>query len=187
VIRALKPTVLIGTSGEPGTFTEGAIREMGRHAARPVILPMSNPTANSEATPADIIGWTEGRALVATGSPFEPVPFAGRSISIGQANNAFVFPGVGLGAILAEAREVTDSMFTAAADRLAAVPSETDLNAGSLFPRVRDLRRVTAAVAEAVIREARDCGVGKPIPDDQIPTLVAAAMWTPEYPTLVPA
>jgi malate dehydrogenase (oxaloacetate-decarboxylating) len=186
VIRALRPTVLIGTSGEPGTFTEAAIREMARHVERPVILPMSNPTANSEATPADVIAWTEGRALVATGSPFEPVPFAGRSITIGQANNAFVFPGIGLGAILAEAREVTDAMFTAAADRLAAVPSERDLAAGSLFPSVRDLRRITAAIAEAVIREARDSGVGRPLADAEIPALVAASMWTPEYPVMEP-
>ena len=186
VIRAMKPTVLIGTSGEPGTFTEAAVREMARHVERPVILPMSNPTSNSEAKAADVIAWTEGRALVATGSPFDPVPWAGRNISIGQANNAFVFPGIGLGAILSEAREVTDSMFTAAADRLAATLSESDLAAGMLFPRVRDLRRVTAAIAEAVIREARDCGVGKPVADAQIPELVATAMWTPEYPALVP-
>ncbi len=184
VIRAVKPTVLVGTSGDPGTFTEGAIREMARHATRPVILPMSNPTANSEATPADVLAWTEGRALVATGSPFEPVTYAGRRIVIGQANNAFVFPGVGLGAILSEAREVTDSMFTVAADRLASVPSEADLATGSLFPSVRDLRPVTAVIAEAVIKEARDCGVGKKIPDDKIPELVADAMWTPEYPEL---
>lgn len=186
VIRALHPTVLVGTSGEPGTFTEAAIREMGKHVQRPVILPMSNPTANSEAKAADVVGWTEGRALVATGSPFDPVPYGGGSITIGQANNAFVFPGIGLGAILAEAREITDSMFTAAADRLAAVPSETDLGSGSLFPRVRDLRRVTAAIAEAVVREARDCGVGRNIPDAQIPALVASSMWTPEYPHLIP-
>ena len=185
VIRAVKPTVLIGTSGDPGTFTEAAVREMGKHVKRPVILPMSNPTANSEAKPADVIGWTEGRALVATGSPFDPVPFAGRTIAIGQANNAFVFPAIGLGAILSEAREVTDSMFTVAADALASVPSEADLATGSLFPRVRDLRRVTAMIAEAVIREARECGVGKAIPDAQIPALVADAMWTPEYPELV--
>ena len=165
VIRAMKPTVLIGTSGEPGTFTEAAVREMARHVERPVILPMSNPTSNSEAKAVDVIAWTEGRALVATGSPFDPVIWAGRSIAIGQANNAFVFPGIGLGAILSEAREVTDSMFTAAADRLAATLSESDLAAGMLFPRVRDLRRVTAAIAEAVIREARDCGVGKPVTD----------------------
>ncbi len=185
VIRAIKPTVLIGTSGEPGTFTEAAVREMARHVERPVILPMSNPTSNSEARAADVIAWTDGRALVATGSPFDPVPWAGRSIAIGQANNVFVFPGIGLGAILSEAREVTDSMFTAAADRLAATLSDSDLAAGMLFPRVRDLRRVTAAIAEAVIREARDCGAGKPVTDAQIPQLVASAMWTPEYPTLV--
>ncbi|MGQ0587556.1 MAG: NAD-dependent malic enzyme [Gammaproteobacteria bacterium] len=186
VIRAVKPTVLIGTSGEPGTFTEAAMREMARHVPRPVILPMSNPTANSEATPADVLAWTEGRALVATGSPFAPVPFAGRNVVIGQANNAFVFPGVGLGAILAEAREVTDSMFTVAADRLAMVPTESDLATGSLFPSVRDLRPVTAVIAEAVIKEARDCGVGKKIPDEDIPGLVAGAMWKPEYPVLKP-
>jgi malic enzyme len=186
VIRAVKPTVLIGTSGDPGTFTEAAIREMAKHAGRPVVLPMSNPTANSEATPADVLAWTEGRALVATGSPFAPVPYAGRNIVIGQANNAFVFPGVGLGAILSEAREVTDSMFTVAADRLASVPSESDLATGSLFPSVRDLRPVTAVIAEAVIKEARDCGVGKKIPDADIPALVAGAMWQPEYPELVP-
>jgi malate dehydrogenase (oxaloacetate-decarboxylating) len=187
VIRAVKPTVLIGTSGDPGTFTEAAMREMARHVERPVILPMSNPTANSEATPADVLAWTEGRALVATGSPFEPVTYAGRRIVIGQANNAFVFPGVGLGAILSEAREVTDSMFTVAADRLASVPSESDLATGSLFPSVRDLRTVTAVIAEAVIKEARDCGVGKKIPDEKIPELVAGAMWKPEYPELKPA
>jgi malate dehydrogenase (oxaloacetate-decarboxylating) len=186
VIRAVKPTVLIGTSGEPGTFTEAAIREMAKHVERPVVLPMSNPTANSEATPADVLAWTEGRALVATGSPFEPVPFAGRRVLIGQANNAFVFPGVGLGAILSEAREVTDSMFTVAADRLASVPSESDLATGSLFPSVRDLRPVTAVIAEAVIREARDCGVGRKIPDEEIPGLVAGAMWKPEYPEMKP-
>jgi malate dehydrogenase (oxaloacetate-decarboxylating) len=186
VIRAVKPTVLVGTSGDPGTFTEAAMREMARHVERPVILPMSNPTANSEATPADVLAWTEGRALVATGSPFEPVTYAGRRIVIGQANNAFVFPGVGLGAILSEAREVTDSMFTVAADRLASVPSESDLATGSLFPSVRDLRTVTAVIAEAVIKEARDCGVGKKIPDEKIPELVASAMWKPEYPELKP-
>lgn len=186
VIRALTPTVLVGTSGEPGTFTEAAVREMARHVPRPVILPMSNPTANSEARPADVVAWTDGRALIATGSPFEPVSFGGRAIAVGQANNAFVFPGIGLGAIVAEAREVTDSMFTVAADQLAAIPGAADLAAGALFPNVRDLRRVTATIAAAVVREARDCGVGKPLPDAEIPERVAAAMWTPEYPVLVP-
>jgi malic enzyme len=187
VVRAMKPTMLIGTSGEPGTFTEAIIREMGKHVERPVVFPMSNPTSKSEAKPVDIVAWTEGRALIATGSPFDPVPWNGRSITIGQGNNAFVFPGMGLAVLISEAREVTDSMFAAAADRLAAEIHEEDLESGSLFPPVRDIRRVTAAIAESVVREARDCGVGKPIPDSQIPELVSRTMWKPDYPILEPA
>src|SRR5690349_15189900 len=115
VIRAVKPTVLIGTSGEPGTFKESAIREMAKHVPRPVVLPMSNPTANSQATPVDVLLRTERRAPVATGSPSEAGTYAGRRIVIGQASSALVCPGVGLGAILAEAREVTDWRFPVAA------------------------------------------------------------------------
>jgi malic enzyme len=156
----VKPTVLVGTSGEPGTFTEPVIREMARHSARPLVFPMSNPTSQSEAVPSDILAWTDGRALVATGSPFAPVPWQGREIAIGQGNNAFVFPGVGLGAMVSEAREVTDAMFSAAASRLAQEVGEDDLRAGRLFPQVRDLRRVSAGIAQAVAREASASGVG---------------------------
>jgi malic enzyme len=187
VVRAVKPTMLIGTSGEPGTFTEEVIREMATHVERPLIFPMSNPTSKSEAIPADIIKWTEGRALIATGSPFDPVPWNGRTITIGQGNNAFVFPGMGLGILLSKAREVTDSMFAAAARQLAAEVSAEDLAAGSLFPPVRDIRRVTAGIASAVVREARDCGVGNFIEDADVEREVARAMWEPAYLPLEPA
>jgi len=181
VVRVLRPTMLIGTSGEPGTFTEAVVREMARHVERPLVFPMSTPTSKTEAKPADILAWTEGRALVATGSPFEAVSFGRRTVTIGQGNNAFVFPGVGLGALVAEAGIVTDAMFAAAADALAAEVHTDDLAAGSLFPPVRDIRRVTARVAEAVVKEARDSGVGRQLADADIPEAVTGAMWNPVY------
>jgi malate dehydrogenase (oxaloacetate-decarboxylating) len=185
VVRALHPTVLIGTSGEPGTFTEGVVREMARHVARPVIFPMSNPTSKSEAVPADLLAWTEGRALIATGSPFEPVRHDGRTTIIGQGNNAFVFPGVGLGVLVSDANQVTDGMFAAAAAALADEVTADDLAAGSLFPPVRELRRVTARIAEAVVAAARDESMGRPFANDAIPGNVRQAMWNPAYVPLV--
>jgi malate dehydrogenase (oxaloacetate-decarboxylating) len=176
--------MLIGTSGEPGTFTEPVVSEMAKHVERPLVFPMSNPTSKSEATPVDILQWTAGRALVATGSPFPPVELDGRVHLIGQGNNAFVFPGMGLGVMVAEAREVTDAMFAAAARQLAHEVSAADLDSGSLFPPVGRIRSVTARVAEAVVREAGESGVGRAIDPAAIPGAVAAAMWEPCYPTL---
>ena len=179
VVRATRPTVLIGTSGQPGTFTEAIIRAMAAAVPRPIVLPMSNPTSQSEAIPADVMAWTEGRALVATGSPFPPVTWGGRTHRIGQGNNAFVFPGLGLGALLAEAREITEGMFAAAARRLAEEIQDQDLQSGSLFPTIADLRRVTAGIAEAVIRQAQRDGVGRELPD--VTRAVSEAMWFPDY------
>jgi len=187
VVRALKPTVLIGTSGEPGTFTEEVVREMAKHVERPVIFPMSNPTSKTEAKPVDLVAWTNGRALIATGSPFDPVPHEGRTITIGQGNNAFIFPGVGLGVLVSEAREVTESMFSVAAQRLADEVHASDLASGSLFPSTSEIRRVSAAIAKAVVREARDSGVGRGLRDDEIGPAVEAAMWNPAYLPMVPA
>jgi malic enzyme len=185
VVRAVKPTVLVGTSGDPGAFTEAAIREMARHVERPLVLPLSNPNSSSEARPADVLTWTDGRALVATGSPFDPVEHAGRRIAVGQANNVLVFPGVGLGALVVAARRITDGMFAAAADCLAAEVTEADLARGSLFPPVRHLRRVSARVAAAVAREAGRAGVAeRPLDEAEIAAAVSAAMWEP---AIVPA
>lgn len=186
VVRALEPTVLIGTSGTPGTFDEAVVREMAAHVERPVVFPLSNPTSQSEATPADVLAWTAGRALVATGSPFDPVRFDGQTVIVGQANNAFVFPGIGLGVLVAEASEVTDGLFATAAQALAGEVRAEDLAAGSLFQPVRDLRRVTRQVAEAVVREARDSGIGRRLADGEIGAAVAAAMWDPSYPPMRP-
>jgi malic enzyme len=181
VVKAVKPTVLIGTSGEPGTFTEEVIREMAKHVERPVVFPMSNPTNKTEAKPVDIVKWTDGRALIATGSPFDPVPHAGKTITIAQANNSFIFPGVGLGVLVSEAKEVTEPMFAAAAKALADAVKPTDLAAGALFPPASQIRHVSASVAAAVVKVARDSGLGKQIPDAEVPKVVAAAMWNPAY------
>jgi malate dehydrogenase (oxaloacetate-decarboxylating) len=183
VVRAVRPTVLVGVSGVPGLFGEEIVRTMAAHIERPVVFPLSNPTSSSEARPADLLAWTGGSALVATGSPFEPVELDGRTVRVGQGNNAFVFPGVGLAVLVSEAREVTDGMFAAAADALAEQVPEQDLQAGSLFPRVAGLRGVTARVAEAVVRQAVSEGVARNVPEDPAEA-VASAMWEPVYPAL---
>jgi malate dehydrogenase (oxaloacetate-decarboxylating) len=187
VIRHVRPTMLIGTSGTPGSFTEGAIREMGKHVKTPIVFPLSNPTSKTEAQPADILEWTEGRAIVATGSPFDPVPVEGTPRLIGQANNAFCFPGIGLGAIVAEAREVTDAFFLAAAEACAdSVPAET-LEAGSLYPNQSQLREVSREIARRIVRVARDAGVGRVIADEDVDAAIDEMMWWPTYAPYRPA
>ncbi|OXY95593.1 NAD-dependent malic enzyme [Streptomyces diastatochromogenes] len=183
VVRRVRPTILIGTSGQGGAFTEAIVREMARHTGRPIILPMSNPTDLAEATPADLLDWTGGKALVATGSPFAPVERDGTTYEIGQANNALVFPGLGLGVIVARASRVTDRMLRAAADAVARRTDDTDvarLNA-PVLPPIRDLRATSEAVAVAVARTAMEEGVARAGVDD-IEAAVRAARWEPVYP-----
>ncbi|MGE0325173.1 MAG: NAD-dependent malic enzyme [Polyangiaceae bacterium] len=188
VVKALKPTVLIGTSGQPGVFSEEIVREMAAHCDAPAIFPFSNPTSKSEAVPEDLLRWTDGRALVATGSPFDPVTLPdGRTLRIGQGNNVYVFPGVGLGALVAEASEVTDSMFTVAAHTLASELTDEDLAEGSLFPRLNRLREITRKIACAVVKEAAAQNVGKSFEENAIYDAVSQAMWEPVYPELIPA
>lgn len=181
IVERFAPTVLIGTSGTAGTFTEQAVRAMAARTARPVVFPMSNPTSSSEAAPEDILRWTEGRALVATGSPFPPVYIAGRRIDIGQANNVYVFPGIGLGAIVAHASEVTDRMLMAAARVLAGSVTPHRLVEGALYPPLGSLREVSRSIATAVAREARDAGVGRSMSDADIEDNVQLQMWWPDY------
>ncbi|MFE7854735.1 NAD-dependent malic enzyme [Streptomyces sp. NPDC057403] len=180
VVRRVRPTVLIGTSGQGGAFTESVVREMAAHTERPIVLPMSNPTRLAEAVPSDLLDWTQGRALIATGSPFEPVTRDGVTYEIGQANNALVFPGLGLGAVAARATRITDSMLSAAAHAVAGQVDSTARGA-SLLPHTRLLRRTSAAVAVAVARAAAEDGVAREQVDDTIEERVRRAMWEPVY------
>ncbi len=181
VIRNVRPTVMIGTSAQPGAFTEEIVREMAKHVERPVIFPLSNPTSKSEATPSDLLNWTDGRALIATGSPFAPVASHGRTIQIGQCNNSFIFPGVGLGVIASGSRRVTDAMFVAAARVLSEFsPSLNDADA-PLYPPLETVRDVSRRVALAVGMEAVRAGLAKVTSLDKLEQNVADKMWKPHY------
>jgi len=160
-IARSRATVLIGLSGQPGCFAEPMVRALAEHVDRPVVFPLSNPTSSCEATPEDILRWSRGRAIVATGSPFDPVRVGDRDVPIGQGNNAFVFPGLGFGAILAEAREITDGMVLAAAYAVADYVKEKHLAAGLVYPPVDEMRAVSQVVATRVVEQAFDDGVAR--------------------------
>jgi malate dehydrogenase (oxaloacetate-decarboxylating) len=180
VVRRVHPTILIGTSARTGAFTEAIVTEMAGHASRPVIMPMSNPTSLAEARPADLIRWTGGRALVAAGSPFGPVDFEGTRYVVGQANNALVFPGLGLGVIAARASRVTDGMLSAAAYAVAELVDTTTPGA-PLLPQVEALRETSLAVATAVARAAAADGVATAPLAGDVTEQVRGLMWQPDY------
>jgi malic enzyme len=180
-IDCWRPHVLIGATAVQGRFNEAAIGAMARTSTRPVVMALSNPISACEVTPADVLAWSNGRAVVATGSPFEPVMVRGKPREIGQGNNAFVFPGLGLGAIVGEAREVTDAMLVAAAEALAAAVPADRLAAGLLYPPIDELPSLSRAIACAVVRVARDSGFGRLIPDALVEAAVDAAVWDPIY------
>jgi malic enzyme len=181
VVERVAPTVLVGCSGIPGAFSEQAIRAMAGRCEQPVVLPLSNPTANAEATPADVLAWSSGRAVVATGSPFPPVEIDGAPRAIGQANNVFVFPGLGLGAIVSGAREITDDMFLVAATTLAGLVPDERLEQGIIYPALSELRLVSRSMAVAVAAEARSSGLSSLGPRTSIEEAVDGAMWFPQY------
>ena len=177
VVRRFHPGTLVGASGQPGAFSESVVRHLLACCARPIVLPISNPTSKAEATPADLLAWTDGAAIVGTGSPFPPVTWKGRVHEIGQGNNVFIFPGVGLGAVAVEARWLPDSVFSAASDALAAAAPSN----GPIYPALTRLREVSLSVALAVARVLVREGAAPSMPDDAIVHRVQRLVWEPRY------
>lgn len=182
VVKKFHPTVLIGVSGQGGAFTEEMVKEMARHVPKPIILPLSNPTSKAEAIPDDIFHWTKGNAIVATGSPFPPVDFGGKKYTIAQCNNVYVFPGVGTGALAANAKGITDSMFLEAAKILSKFSPALKDPSSSLFPSLPDVRTLSRAIAIGVAKKAIREGISQ-VQEKEVEKRVDAIMWEPKYPT----
>lgn len=181
VVKHAKPTVLIGVSGQPGLFTEEIIRTLAANCERPIVLPLSNPTSRVEAVPADVLNWTDGKALIATGSPFAPVNYQGKLYNICQCNNSYIFPGIGLGVIAAGATRVTDSMLMASSNALAdCSPMLQDPNA-DLLPEIDDIQKVSRVIAFKVAKAAMDAGVAPVISDELLMENIEKNFWKPEY------
>lgn len=187
VVRHFQPTTLVGASGQPGAFTEDIVRAILGYCPRPVILPLSNPTSRAEALPGDILRWTKGAALVASGSPHPAVECAGEIFEIGQANNVLIFPGLGLGAIAVAAREIPDSAFLAGAEALCEASGSDSRPGTALFPPISDLRRLSRKVASAVARSLVAVGAAPALDDDEIEQRISALVWEPQYVPYEPA
>jgi malic enzyme len=184
VITRVRPTALLGTSGQAGAFSEAAIRAAAAVARAPLIWPLSNPTSCAEATPSDIVAWSEGRAIVATGSPFDAIQVNGKARSISQANNVYIFPGVGLAAIAGRLSHIPDEAFLVAAETLAAL---TPASMDSIYPPIAELRSISRSIAIAVVTAGVAGGWAPTLAADRIPALIDAAMWSPAYQPYVPA
>jgi malate dehydrogenase (oxaloacetate-decarboxylating) len=181
VVRHAKPTVLIGVSGQPGAFTEQAVREMAKYSDRPVIFPLSNPTSRSEATAQDLMDWTEGRALIGTGSPFAPVNVGGKKVSITQTNNSYIFPGLALGILAYKAKRVTDTMIKAAAEELVRhLPTQKDKQA-SLLPSLSEARQLGRLIGQAVGRQAIQDNQAQVANEEELDRELDANIWEPVY------
>lgn len=187
VVRHAKPTVLVGVSGQPGLFTEEIVRAMAGGTRRPIIFPLSNPTSRIEATPSDLIAWTDGRALIATGSPFEPVDYGGRSYPVAQCNNSYIFPGMGLGILAAGARRVSDQMFMAAGEALAACPPASQDREAPLLAPLSQVREISRAIALAVASQAQSEGLAEKTTPEELRKRIEATFWKPAYHPIVPA
>ena len=185
VVRNARPTVLIGVSGQAGAFTEVVVRTMSEQVERPIIFPLSNPTAHSEATAENLVAWTGGRALIGAGSPFAPVPWEGRMIAIDQTNNSYIFPGMGLGILVSGARRVSDAMFMAAAKAVAEISSAGAVSEGRLLPPIDQLRAVALTVGKAVARQAQAEGLADPCEESALDDRIEDYVWEPRYPRYV--
>ena len=181
VVRHFKPTVLVGASGQPGAFDESIVRSMLAGCARPIVLALSNPTSKTEITPRAFLQWTNGAGVIGTGSPFAPVSVGGRTYEIGQGNNAFIFPGVGLGATAVHATWLPDEAFTAAAQALFECTDHSGGAGAAIYPRLRDLRRVSQRVAVAVGSALVERGAAPAMTRDEVERRVIASMWEPRY------
>jgi malate dehydrogenase (oxaloacetate-decarboxylating) len=181
VVRNAKPTVLIGVTAQPGLFSEAILAETARHTERPIVMALSNPTHKCECSAEAVWKATDGKGLVATGSPFPPMSWKGRTLQASQCNNMYIFPGLGLGALVSHASRVTDEMILAASRAISALVTPEQEAMGLLLPEMRDIRRVSAAVAVAVGKEARDAGLGRLLDDEQLEETVRKAQWTPRY------
>ena len=180
-IRNAKLTVLIGVTAQPGLFSAEVLSAMASHEPRPVVMALSNPTSRCECTPEDVARATDGRGLVATGSPFADLAWKGRTLVTSQCNNLYVFPGVGLGALVAKTPKVTPAMFMAASRALSGLVGPAQEAQGYLLPPMADIRGVSRAVAKAVAVEARDSGLGRLLSDEQYEQVIARAQWEPAY------
>ncbi len=180
-VRNAKATVLIGVTGQTGAFTEDVLAQVAKNCQLPLIMPLSNPTAKAECTPEFAYQVTKGNCLVATGSPFKPVMVKGKERTISQCNNLYIFPGVGLGALVVGTPKVTNQMFMAASHALSDMVSEEELKAGQLLPSIENIREVSVQVALAVAKEARETGLGIRADDEQLLSMITNAMWKPKY------
>lgn len=180
-VENVKPTILIGTSGTPGMFTEPVVRKMAKINDRPIIFPLSNPTSKAEVIPADALAWSGGRVIIATGSPFDPIVTDGKRFRIGQGNNSFIFPGVGLGVTVCRARRVTDGMFLDAAKALAQMVTQKDLDETAVYPELTRIRDCSQAVACATVRRAVKQGLADDDILEGLEETIRRAMWEPEY------
>jgi malate dehydrogenase (oxaloacetate-decarboxylating) len=181
VIRNAHPTVLIGVTAQPGLFSEAILAETAKHSERPIVLALSNPTHKCECSPEAVWKATDGKGLVATGSPFAPMDWKGHTLQASQCNNMYIFPGIGLGALVCKASRVTDGMLLAASKAISEFVTPDQEAMGLLLPEMKDIRQVSVAVAKAVGMEARDAGLGRLLDDDQLGAIVAKAQWTPKY------